>query len=150
MIANVVTDIKTLKTKNLWHLLFSLIYFLIGGLILKKGFAVLLALFLAFGLGLLLSKIPHVTLGVGDIKMLMVIAMYEQVVRVDQNPVYLVIVLFLTYIVVSFIHMSIFKFVSLFKKGITFYSYKIEKGVITTPEAVPIFLTVITLSFLGG
>lgn len=147
MIGNVITDIKTLKTKNLWHLLFLLIYFIIGGLIFKKVLLLFLSTFLAFLMGCIIAKLPHATLGAGDIKMLMVVTVFEQLLKINSNPLLVVLIVFSVYIVVSFVHISIYKIIWLLTKGkVKFHSYSISNRKITTPEAVPIFLTIILIN----
>ncbi|MED5094558.1 hypothetical protein [Bacillus safensis] len=148
MIVNVTTDCKTLTTKNLWHLLFLLIYLLIGGFLFGKWLIMLCAFVISFILGLSLTKIPHVSLGAGDIKMLIVISLYNQLIW-DDNPLILIGLFIGMYVVFSFSHTLISRLYLKNKRKFS-YSYKIEKGVIITPEAVPLFITVLLFNVMGG
>ncbi|WP_141216774.1 hypothetical protein [Rhodococcus sp. 15-2388-1-1a] len=147
MIGNLITDIKTLKTKNFWHLLFLLVYFIIGGIVFKNVLLLFVSMLLGFLMGCIMSKLPHSTLGAGDIKMLIVVTVFEQLIKINSNPLLVVSIVFSIYIVVSFVHMSIYKTVWILTKGkVKFHSYSISNREVITPEAVPIFLTVILIN----
>ncbi|NUH84751.1 hypothetical protein HUN92_13580 [Bacillus firmus] len=148
MLVNVWTDTRYLKTKNEWHLLIGGFFFVVGAindLILLLLIAIVITVFL----GVMLSKVPHTTLGAGDTKMLMVVAMYFQNLNPSINPLILVLIIICVYIVLSFIQLSLFRVVSFFlKRDISFFSYRTEGEKVITPEALPILITVMLISQL--
>ncbi len=151
MLVNVWTDTRYLKTKNEWHLLIGGFFFVVGT-INDLSFLLLITIVITLFFGVMLSKVPHTTLGAGDTKMLMVVATYFQNVNPSINPLILVLIIICVYIIFSFIQVSLFQTVAFFlKRDLSFFSYRTEGKKVITPEAFPILITVILISqLLGG
>ncbi|MEQ2529130.1 hypothetical protein EKG37_17500 [Robertmurraya yapensis] len=142
LVVNIWTDIRTLKTKNVWHLVFGLLI-LIVGIFNDMATFMLVALIIILLVGILLMNIPNVQLGAGDIKMLMVLSMYLQFMKPTVAPFLIVLILVSVYMTLSFlIHTILLLIKKRVKREISFLSYRVTKKMIITPEAIPISLSV--------
>lgn len=145
MFLNVITDITKLKTYNKWHLLIIFFLLVIVRPEINNLVVLILTALLSLFIGILQSKIPHNTLGAGDIKMFMVVSMYLVQIK-NYVPVFILVFTFhLGYMIFSLFILFLIKLICLRKKetewGIG--SYKVTNGCIVTPEAVPIFISIV-------
>ncbi|MEK5105060.1 hypothetical protein MKX83_24265 [Cytobacillus sp. FSL M8-0252] len=145
MIVNLITDTLTLKTKNIWHL-FMAIVIMITCMLNKTLLITIASVSLVLIIWMVMSKMIPVNLGAGDLKMLMIITSFQQIIYQPNNFSFLVLVTFGLYIVLSFIQFIFIKVIKdLKRKEITFFAYRTEGNVIIRPESLPILLTVIIL-----
>jgi hypothetical protein len=151
MAVNVWTDLRNLETKNIWHIIIAITIFSYGSVI--YGIGITIRLLIALGLNLCLSllhKLPKTSFGSGDIKMLMVVSVISSLLIPDKHVIYVVLLVHCLYFLVSFIILTICKIIQIRmkKKEVAFFSYRITKDYIVTPEALPLFITSILLIIL--
>lgn len=138
MAVNCYTDFKWLITKNVWHLAFLFIV-AIYSLVANTTPDMLMMMMIGFGFAYVLSKIPGTTLGAGDFKMLAAISSF--VGALYGMSFSKLGVLILIYFVSDFlIGGTLYLINKLFKKEIHLGTYRVERGYIEMPQAIPLFI----------
>lgn len=147
MLVNVVTDVKRLITYNKWHLSFLIIFLTISLLQGNNVIVFLCTGVLMLIIGIIQSKIPGTSLGAGDIKMLVIVSLFLVAIKLESSLYLIIFFLQFGYMFTSLAITSFVKGLSLLKnnKEWSVEGFKITKEEIITPEAVPIFISVIII-----
>lgn len=145
MIFNVVSDVKHLKTYNLWHLMFFIGLFLYG-VYEDVYIQLLITVIISLTFGILIGNIQKASFGAGDKKMIVVCSMFLVLMYVEKSILESVFVFVSVYFLLSFFIFCVSKYIQKkmilpqFKVG----TYSITKTYIVVPEAIPIFLACVT------
>lgn len=143
---NVISDVKHLKTYNLWHLTFFIGLFLYG-ITETVYIQLIITVVISLAFGILIGTIPKSSFGAGDQKMIVVCSMFLVLMYVDKFILGSVFTFVSIYYVLSFLLFCVSKYIQKrmrkpeFKVG----AYLITKENIIVPEAVPIFMASLTV-----
>ncbi|PIJ95821.1 hypothetical protein CTN02_21915 [Lysinibacillus sphaericus] len=142
MLVNLYTDIRYLKTKNLWHVLILIVLFTIS-IIKGAVFNSVIALSVAFLAGIVLRKILS-TYGAGDVKMIAILFMAISLFK--ESKLSHLYGFLLIYIVISFLHIAVLRGVrKISKRDSKLGGYTLRADYIVVPEAVPLSIATFIL-----
>lgn len=141
MAVNLFTDLKFLKTKNFMHLLMLGAILIYSIFVSNNILVVVNTCLLSLVLGLLLTTVKGVSIGSGDLKMLVITSMFFQTYFVNGNPFLIAIVVYTFYFIISFLHLSVFRWFGRKKREFSLFTYTYKDGKLQVPDTLPIILT---------